>query len=90
MPTNLDSVRDHPANLLMAFEPGIAHGFVGAAGHLLDYEADKGVTFAALDNEALATVREDFAAVCANVNSPQMPNEVRNLIDSVRDLLGLT
>jgi len=73
MSTDLTTVRDHPAAIL-ANEAKDPAGSV----HLLMYEVDHNVTFAALDNDALAAVREAYEF------APQS-----DLASAVCDLLGL-
>jgi hypothetical protein len=73
MSTDLTTVRDHPAAIL-ANEAKDPAGSV----HLLMYEVDHKVTFAALDNDALDAVRTAYAA-----------DDNTELAGAICDLLGL-
>lgn len=76
MSTDLTTVRDHPAAIL-ANEAKDPAGSV----HLLLYEVHHNVTFAALDNDALAAVREAYER-----------DDLASLLEfrsAVCDLLGL-
>lgn len=88
MPTDLTAVRDHPAAILAAIPQGASPQPTGllAALALLEHEERHGVTFAALDNDALASVREAYDALD---NTEPTFEQVRDLARSVADLLGL-
>ena len=94
MPTDLTKTPDNPVLIVerMAAENGDTIGakvtrFI--ADTLREVERRRGATFVALDTEALDCVRKDYERVRANVSSPAMPTEVRDLIASIGDLLGL-
>lgn len=84
MATDLTTARDHPAALLDA----AANPY--PASILWKYERDNGVTFAALDNDALAAVREAYARMQEAPRNSGDRNLARiDLADAVADLLGL-
>lgn len=73
---DLTKVADHPARLLDAEDHH------SAAAHLRDYEHDHGVTFAALDNNALEYVRQEWTRGVHGAAGT-------DLAGAVKDLLGL-
>lgn len=77
--TDLTTRRDHPSAIL---DKG---GRTAAAARLRVHEQEFGVTFAALDNDALTAVREAYEAKRANPSD----NLGGDLADAIRDLLGL-
>lgn len=80
MSTDLTTVRDHPARLLDE----------DAAGVLRDYEATNDVTFAALDNDVLANVREFYEGVRVfRHDESQRVYVLEYLAGAVSELLGL-
>ena len=82
MPTDLTKVNDHPV-------PLIGKEWPAAADFLRWYEQGKGVTFAALDNDALARVREAYALDVAARTPEEMFTANADLVGAGRDLLGL-
>ena len=89
MPTNLTSVPDHPAEILMRApdSSGQASG-IRAGVYLRLYEQTHDLTFAALHNEAALRVRQayDHSMDCT------VGQKVAALIDlrsAIGDLLGL-
>lgn len=100
MPTDLTTVRDHPANLLdgmrdvlvgvlpSAAGSRLAIEMMGTAGsYLRDYEKEKGVTFTALDNDGLDRVREAWDGLYSNYEDGQVSTS--EFVSAVGDLLGL-
>jgi hypothetical protein len=81
MPTNLTTVRDHPAAILQA------DNFQYAARSLTDYEVEHKITFAALDNDALAEVRAQYAI--DPFDAPSTVGLLNDLRAAVNSLLGL-
>lgn len=95
MSTDLTTVRDHPATLLRKVAEDVVtmsatrrHGMKDAAEVLDLHENLNGVTFAALDNDALAAVREAYAEFLTGEGDYQYIGG-GPLADAVRDLLGL-
>jgi len=98
MSTDLTTVKDHPATLLREhYAPqqvaigniDDADGLVIAGRVLNDYERVNNVTFAALDNDALAAVREAYTEVEGLPFGAQRHQALDDLAAAVRDLLGL-
>jgi hypothetical protein len=94
MGTDLTAVHDHPAVLLdreavtFAAEGATitVESFRRSATRLRSYEQDHGVTFAALDNDALAYVRHTYDAATSRMSTGE---DVADFVGAVRDLLGL-
>lgn len=84
MPADLKTIYDHPANVIRDWlvELPTPHaerpGGIRAAEVLRSHEAEEGVTFAALDNKALAVIYETYDAA--------LSSEFKR---AVADLLGL-
>jgi hypothetical protein len=100
MITDLSTVRDHPANVLdnanVTFtaeaKPGkiiVAVRDTTPADVLREYEALENVTFAALDNEALAALREAQTGGVVILGSLDYVARLVAIEDAVRALLGL-
>lgn len=97
MVTDLKAAYDHPANLLRRVSArwrqrdlDQSAGYSRSADALAIYEKNNDVTFAALDNGTLATIREQFNAA----RDVDLPMDVRNeaaedVLRAVTDLLGL-
>jgi hypothetical protein len=94
MATDLATVKDHPATIIDRLREHSTTGFRSfsqAASHLRDFERRESVTFAALDNDALAAVREAYAAFSEHTGEITQ-DEINALITlrrAVADLLGL-
>jgi hypothetical protein len=86
MPADLKTARDHPAVLLSTHStPGAVSGAL-----LNQYEDERKVTFAALDNEALVTVVSLYSALSNEDNgSDEKYHLLEGFTSAVRDLLGL-
>jgi hypothetical protein len=85
---DLTQAHDHPAALLRHQR----HCRTGAAAEILrDYESDKGVTFAALDNGALEDVTKAYETL--RLAEQGWVNGIfpaaRDLLDALDALLGL-
>ena len=89
MATDLTKVNDHPAALLETGNLNDVKTEVDAARALRRYEQDRGVTFAALDNEALARVREAYDRA-NTVRTDDRESALSDFQDAVSDLLGLS
>lgn len=90
MPTDLTQVHDHPARMLdMRNGPTDLFTAHECAEYLLVYERAKGVTFAALDHDALAAVREAFEQVQSAGNAFDCAQAGQDLAEAVNQLLGL-
>lgn len=98
MSTDLTTVKDHPATLLRKHYAPIqaslgndteAVVYTSAGNALNNYEQVNNVTFAALDNEALAAVREAYAEAEDLPFGAQRHQALDDLAAAVRDLLGL-
>ena len=94
MPTDLNLVSDHPVALLRkaaqdnhdrTHAPLVSAAYEAAAETLRKHQREQGVTFAALDNDALARVAETYAAYTDG--SVEGGGE---LAAAVADLLGLS
>lgn len=92
MATDLTKVQDHPTALLrkaaeeshyLKGTPVAQSAFKAAADTLKEHEKENGVTFAALDNEALARVAEAYETYRDDVEHPGV------LASAIADLLGL-
>lgn len=113
MPTDLKTVRDHPALFLNqcaadAYERSEAlrrrrssetdddgsvdasygESYSRSSTRLRAYEIENGVTFAALDNDALAEVREAYAEFQDARGDHEYRGGVR-IADAINSLLGL-
>lgn len=86
----LNTVHDHPAVLLLAAgETDLASSVARDAATILrDYEASHSVTFAALDNDALAEVRKAYDLLIGG-GSKNEGLIMADLVNGIRDLLGL-
>jgi hypothetical protein len=100
MSTDLKAVPDRPQTILRkkASSPRTAprmadrYYTIEAASTLDKHEADNGVTFTALDNDALTAVREAYAAAAGSswaTDTMDRAFALEALSDAVRDLLGL-
>lgn len=98
MPTNLHTVKDHPANIIddhagelaKRLDSGSAPEiYQRVATVLRAVEVDRDVTFAALDNQALANVREDYAAWSDAIGVDAKARAANRFVYTVIDLLGL-
>lgn len=94
--SDLTTAHNHPANLLRDFYAPAhatvadAEGYRAAASALNGFETVNKVTFAALDNDALARVRESYAdAADADSGSEYRKQALSELAAAVSDLLGL-
>lgn len=106
MTTDLKVARDHPATLLESSdapskpaepfsdfeftEREYNSGVSDAAEFLRNYEYQHGVTFAALDNDVLQSVRNSYARIAQAVTLPQANMEREEFIHAVAELLGLS
>lgn len=92
MSTDLTTVPDHPAAVL-ANHPTLDAVTRGeSAAVLRTYEQRHGVTFAALDNDALAALRAAWAMPEDAQNDAGRQQQVERwaaIEDAARDLLGL-
>lgn len=90
MAIDLSAVRDHPARIIREYAGDFVEEVTinGAAAHLEAYEAREGVTFAALDNDALEEVREEYAKV-RDLACDMNYFGAQRLADAVNSLLGL-
>lgn len=89
---DLTTVHDHPATVLDQCEGPMF--YVIAAAALRRYEQQNGVTFVALDNEALTAVRAAYEHTVAVEETPDFDNyALVSALDDLRlavvDLLGL-
>jgi selenocysteine lyase/cysteine desulfurase len=92
MNTDLTKVQDHPATVLRteATTHSITSSvYITGAETLESYEKEHGVTFAALDNDALEAVREAHEAFHNADSADSYQVAATSLADAVRDLLGL-
>lgn len=89
MATDLAVIHDHPATLLSQQaslgSDTYADGMATAASFLRGYERTGGVTFAALDNDALSAVKEAWEALGPSA----FLSPVSDLHSAVQALLGL-
>lgn len=84
MPTDLTNVYDHPAVILEE------DCYPVVAGRLRYYEITHGVTFAALDNEALQDVRAAYEQLAATSLDPaEIIWAAQELKRTIACLLGL-
>lgn len=97
MATDLKQVQDHPARILWDIAerngarlkaPASEAAFKAAAERLHAHEQENGVTFAALDNDALARVAESYDLLTGG-GSVNRDLVQQDLNDAIRDLLGL-
>ena len=79
MAMDLTTAHDHPAVLLTERRQEMA------ATILRDYESERGITFAALDNDTLASLRAAYEAI----DGPNSGQAMADLVNAVGDLLGL-
>ena len=63
--------------------------FERAAHVLREYEAQHDVTFAALDNDALANLRDAWDACADSSDVPAFLKQVKVVFEAISDLLGL-
>lgn len=98
MATDLTKVNDHPVTLLRKHaeehhrrlnHPALAAAVESAAETLRAHEQEHGVTFAALDNEALSRVAEAYERVSTSGPGYKQDFAEVDLADAIRDLLGL-
>lgn len=96
MSTDLNAVKDHPATILSALADTLIEGgwvratVADTANVLREYEQEHAVTFAALDNDALAAVRDAHALVeRSDLGSVQRVRALSALYLAVGGLLGL-
>lgn len=92
MSTDLTKIYDHPAVLLAKEarqgDDVFADHFTTAASRLRGYEQTKGVTFTALDNEALAAVREAVSTWRTGGGLEDRARNANHVVYAVIDLLG--
>jgi len=100
MSTDLTKVQDHPATLIEAaskvhgdhLSAKFTEGFHAAGNYLRGVETGRGVTFAALDNDALEAVREAYkvSVEAKRVGYTHLALQAdADLRSAIGDLLGL-
>lgn len=98
IPNDLKTVYDHPAVILEDFDEFAVptDGPRACAGLLRKWEAKHGVTFAALDNDALRDVREAYSrktdayGIGAEESHAYLEScRLADLESAINDLLGL-
>jgi len=91
MTLDLTTVNDHPATLLTHryYDGNTQAAFHMAAAVLERHETEHNVTFAALDNDALAAVREAYDDLYPENDPPRAARAVADLVSALNSLLGL-
>jgi hypothetical protein len=96
MATDLTTVHDHPATLLFKWAEGQhtaeRHDAVESMAYCLEsYQEEREVTFAALDNDALAAVREAYLgySTTSRFDSGRKASYADDLASAINGLLGL-
>ena len=95
MPTDLNTVKDHPAQILNDRDASLTtddgrmpDDLEYAANVLRAYESNNNVTFAALDNDALAVLRDAYEGV-VNQQGYISRERVSALLSAIDGLLGM-
>lgn len=96
MAPDLTAVNDHPANLIQRSADAdrdlpneMRNGMHVAAETLRSHERTFNIVFAALEKDALAEVIRQHTALSTMLTSQRTLTDLDDLMDAVRDLLGL-